>query len=49
MARLFIYFIGLVVSTLAMFNSDPDKGFFAVSSGFAIGFAIPLLDTTFRR
>lgn len=45
MARLFVYFIGLVVSTIAMINSDPDKGFFAVSSGFAVGFAIPLLDT----
>lgn len=47
MARLFAYFIGLVVSTIAMFNSDPDKGFFAVSSGFAIGFAIPLSLLTF--
>ncbi|MDP9820828.1 SMODS-associated NUDIX domain-containing protein [Nocardioides massiliensis] len=44
MTRLFVYFLGLLVSTVAMLRSDPDGGAFAVASGFAIGFAIPLLD-----
>jgi SMODS-associated NUDIX domain len=43
-ARLLVYSIGLIVSVIAMLASNPDSGFFAVSSGFAIGFAIPLLD-----
>lgn len=45
MARLLVYFIGMLVATVVMINSDPDGGFFAVSSGVAIGFAIPLIDT----
>lgn len=46
MARLFSYFIGLLISTIWMLNADPDKAFFAVPSGLAIGFVIPLVDTT---
>lgn len=45
MARLVIYIAGLLISIVAMFNSAPNSGWFAVSSGLAIGFAIPLLDT----
>ena len=45
MTRLIVYSIGLVISMVGMFNSRPDGGFFAVSSGLAIGFLIPLLDT----
>lgn len=45
MVRLLVYSIGLLVSIAVTVNSDPDGGYFAVSSGFAIGFAIPLLDS----
>lgn len=44
MARLAIYVIGALVSTAVLFVADPDGGLFAVASGFAIGFAIPLID-----
>ncbi|MCG2622618.1 hypothetical protein LVY72_11930 [Arthrobacter sp. I2-34] len=45
MARLLAYFIGLLVSAVVMIKSDPSGGAFAVSSGFVIGFALPLIDT----
>lgn len=45
MPRLIIYAVGLLFSVVAMICSDLNSGWFAVSSGFAIGFAIPLLDT----
>lgn len=47
MARLSVYCIGMLIATVVLINSDPDGGFFAVSSGVAIGFAIPLIDTVF--
>lgn len=46
MARLVIYFFGLLIATFAMFMADTRSGWFAVFSGLAIAFAIPLLDTT---
>ncbi|MGO4103386.1 hypothetical protein AB4Y63_05490 [Leifsonia sp. YAF41] len=45
MTRLVVYLIGLLVSIVAMANSDPGGVAFTLSSGLAIGFAIPLLDT----
>lgn len=45
MVRLVIYVAGLLISIIVLLNSDPDSGWFTVSSGLAIGFAIPLLDT----
>lgn len=45
MARLVVYFVGLLASAVVMLKSEPNGGLFAVSSGLAIGFAIPLLDT----
>lgn len=44
MARLLIYLIGMLLSIAAMSQLAPDGGGFAVASGFAIGFAIPLID-----
>lgn len=45
MLRLMIYLAGLLISVVVMINSKLETGAFAVSSGLAIGFAIPLLDT----
>lgn len=45
MARLVVYLAGLSVSVIAMILSDPTGAWFAVASGLAVGFAIPLLDT----
>lgn len=45
MARLLVFSVGLLLSTAAMARSDTDGGAFAVASGLAIGFAIPLIDT----
>lgn len=45
MARLVVYLIGFVFAVAVMFSSTPDGPWFAVSSGVAIGFLIPLLDT----
>lgn len=44
MVRLAIYAIGALFFTAVLFVADPDSGLFAVASGFAIGFAIPLID-----
>lgn len=45
MARLLVYLIGLLVSSVVMFTAAPDSVAFVVSSGLMVGFAIPLLDT----
>ncbi|MBA3019709.1 hypothetical protein [Propionicimonas sp.] len=39
-----VYLVGLVASLLWMSWSDPTSGWFAIPSGLAIGFGIPLLD-----
>lgn len=44
MARLLIYLVGLLLSIAAMSRLETDGGAFAVASGFAVGFAIPLID-----
>lgn len=46
MSRLLVYFVGLTTSVVAILRTNPDGGAFAVASGFAVGFAIPLLDAT---
>lgn len=45
MTRALVYSIGLIISAIAMFIWDPGSVIFTVSSGLAIGFAVPLLDT----
>lgn len=45
MARILIYLAGLSLSAIVMFRSDPGGAWFAISSGLAIGFAIPLIDS----
>jgi hypothetical protein len=45
MARILVYFVGLLLSLATMSQVQADGGAFAVASGFAIGFAIPLIDT----
>jgi len=44
MVRMIVYFCGLIASLLWMSRSDPTSGWFAIPSGLAIGFGIPLLD-----
>jgi len=45
MARILIYLAALCVSVIVMIGSDPGGALFAISSGLAIGFAIPLIDS----
>lgn len=45
MARLLVFLIGLLVSSVVMSIAAPEGVAFVVSSGLMIGFAIPLLDT----
>lgn len=44
MIRLAIYVAGLLISVGVMLCSDTDSPWFAISSGLAIGFVIPLID-----
>jgi hypothetical protein len=44
-SRLAAYFVGLLVSVVVMFRTDPDGGAFSVAGGFAVAFATLLIDT----
>lgn len=45
LVRLLVYVVGVLAAAIVMVRSDPDGGTFAVASGLAIGFVIPLADT----
>lgn len=45
LARLIVYLSAFVIAVAVMFSSAPDGPWFAVSSGVAVGFLIPILDT----